>query len=84
MKEFLDEVEGLAFDETLTKKEKKQLITSYSRNAYMQAANGPDLWLPALDYRIINHFFRQGKTEGVYVLIYLRKIVVQLVRKIRG
>ena len=50
----------------------------------MQAANGPDLWLPALDCRIINHFFRQGNTEAVYVLIYLRKMVVQLVRKIRG
>ena len=50
----------------------------------MQAANGPDLWLPALDYRIINHLFRQGNTEAVYVLIYLRKMVVQLVRKIRG
>ncbi len=84
VKEFLDEVEGLAFDDDLTKAEKKQLITSYSRNAYMQAANGPDLWLPALDYRIINHFFRQGNTEAVYVLIYLRKMVVQLVRKIRG
>ena len=50
----------------------------------MQAANRHDLWLPALDYRIINHFFRQGNTEAVYVLIYLRKMVVQLVRKIRG
>ena len=44
----------------------------------------PDTLIAMTDYRIINHFFRQGNTEAVYVLIYLRKMVVQLVRKIRG
>ena len=85
VKEFLDEVEGLAFDDDLTKAEKKQLITSYSRNAYMQAANGPDLWLPGAWITASSTIFSGREIrKRVYVLIYLRKMVVQLVRKIRG
>lgn len=83
VKEFLDEVEGLAFDDSLTKQEKKKLIEAYSTAPYMQSVNGK-LALPGLDYRIINRFFRNGHVGCVYCLIYMRKAAVLLVRKIRG
>ena len=88
VKEFLDEVEGLAFDKGLTSEEKKDLIRKYSHDPYMKRVNVSSaehpMELPALDYRIINRFFRKGQVGAVYVLIYMRKLVVQLVRKIRG
>ena len=88
VKEFLDEVEGLAFDKGLTSAEKKELIRKYSRNPYMKSVNVSTqehpMVLPALDYRIINIFFRRGMVGAVYALIYMRKAVVFLVRKIRG
>lgn len=88
VKEFLDEVEGLAFDDTLTREEKKILIRKYSRDPYMRSVNVSTaehpMVLPAADYRMINVFFRRGNVSLVYLLIYFRKAAVLLVRKFRG
>ena len=64
------------------------MIRKYSKDSYMKAVNVSSaehpMELPALDYRIINVFFRKGWVSAVYALIYLRKLAVILVRKVRG
>ncbi len=83
VKEFLDEIEGLAFDGGLSKMERLELIRQYAKDPYMQQVNR-DISLKGLDYRIINRAFSRGAVYWVYVLIYLRKAVVSVVRVIRG
>ncbi len=83
VREFLDEVEGLAFDESLSKMERLELIRQYARDPYMQKVNR-NIRMKGLDYRMINRAFSKGAVFWVYFLINVRKAVVTVVRMIRG
>lgn len=78
--EFLDEIEGMAFDRRMKEKEKRNLMNRYMNEPYMRKVNR-GLKLPLPDYKMINFFFRRRMTWMVYLLIYLRKAVVVLAGK---
>ncbi|WP_099469146.1 glycosyltransferase family 2 protein [Konateibacter massiliensis] len=77
--EFLDEIEGMAYDKTLTKQEKLDTIEKYMQDAYIQAAN-QGIGKLQIDYAIINYFFLRKKKNAVYILIYVRKWCLALLR----
>lgn len=83
MIEFLDEMEGLAYDKTLNKNQKLETIKRYINDSYIQKAN-QEIGTMQIDYEIINFCFRKKWTSIIYILIYLRKWSVDFIRKIKG
>lgn len=81
--EFLDDLEGLAFEKQMSVKEKKDMIRVYEQQlADIQAGDRsrkPDLKL--LDYKIIYYFLNKKMTNVTYSMIYLRGVVVKLLHK---
>lgn len=80
--EFLDEMEGLAFEESTAKKEKLCSIKSYYEG-YQRIPNKEQIRLELLDYKVIAFFFRRGRIKSTYRLIQLRGLLVSLIRRIR-
>lgn len=80
--EFLDEIEGLAYDTTLTKNQKLERITTYMNDSYIRQAN-KKIGKLQVDYQVINFFFKLNSKHMVYFLIYLRKWILRLVRDVR-
>jgi len=80
--EFLDEIEGLAYDNTLKKNQKLERIRTYMNDSYIKHAN-QKIGKLQVDYQIINYFFKRNRKHMVYLLIYLRKWAFILVRGFR-
>lgn len=78
--EFLDDVEGLAFEKGMTKGEKKQVISLYQEQLQkvIKEAEGERISLQLLDYKIIYFFMKRGRTNLTYLMIWLRGVVVKL------
>lgn len=79
IQEVLDDVEGLPFDHSRSRKEKLEVIASYCQDPELQRA-GKNAALTALDYRLIHACIRHRWKGGAYVLSVLRSWVVRLVR----
>lgn len=82
MTEFLDDLEGLAFEKSMSAKEKKEIIRLYERKEkqiWKDGTKPPSLNL--LDYKIIYFFFHKSMTSMTYFMIVLRGIVVKLLNK---
>ena len=81
--EFLDDVEGLAFEKGMTKKEKKQVIAMYQEQLQkiLREAEGEKITLKLLDYKIIYFFMKRKQTGLTYFMVNLRGLVVKLLGK---
>lgn len=81
--EFLDDLESLAFDKEMGRKEKMQAIRLYEEALEKLGEPGkkPELNLP--DYRLIFMFYKRGCTGMVYFLVHVRGFIVRLL-KMRG
>lgn len=77
--EFLDEIEGMAYDKTMTKIQKLNTIEKYMKDSYIRSAN-KRIGKLQIDYEVINYFFKKEKKYMVYFLIYLRKWCLGLAR----
>lgn len=75
--EFMDEIEGLAFDKELKYKEKIQIILKYY-SGYDKVENKNVIRLGLLDYRILYFFFRRKLLSCTYLLAVVRAWVVKL------
>lgn len=78
--EFLDEIEGMAYDNTLSKNEKLNFIDKYMKDSYLHNAN-QNIGVLQIDYAVINYFFKRKQKYMVYLLIYLRKWCLGLLRR---
>ena len=80
--EFLDDIEGLAFDSETSGSEKRQIIRNYgcALHKLLVSSNYPKIELKLLDYKIIYFFFSRNMTGLTYGLILLRGIVVKIFR----
>ncbi|MBR1692597.1 MAG: glycosyltransferase family 2 protein [Lachnospiraceae bacterium] len=80
--EFLDDLEGLAFEKTMTAKEKKRVIRMYEKQLDgLLSQSGERIHLYLLDYKIIYFFMKRKQTNMVYLLVNLRGILVRLLHK---
>lgn len=79
--EFLDDLEGLAFDDTLTKKDKLSAIVRYKEALDELGEAGRRPKLLQLDYRIIFWFYKRGCTGMVYLLVQVRGLIVRALKK---
>lgn len=77
--EFLDEIEGLAFDKTITRTQKLAIIDKYMKDRYIIEAN-QNIGAIQIDYKIINFFLKKKRKHIVYALIYIRKWCLNLLR----
>lgn len=77
--EFLDEIEGMAYDNTMSRKEKLKLIERYMCDKYIINAN-KNIADMQIDYEIINFFFKRKCKYLVFILIYIRKLALKVVR----
>lgn len=78
--EFMDDVEGLAFEKSMTRAEKKEVISLYQEQLHniLQEADGEKIHLQLLDYQIVYFFMKRGQTGLTYLMVCLRGIVVKL------
>lgn len=77
--EFLDEIEGLAYDKTMSMVQKLNTIETYMTDAFIiEVSQGIDKL--QIDYQVILYFLRKQRKYLVYLLIYIRKICLTLVR----
>ena len=81
--EFLDDVEGLAFEKSMSKNEKKQLIGKYqdALQTIVKEAGKDGISLQLLDYKIIYYFMKRKQTGMTYLMVCLRGLVVKLLGK---
>lgn len=79
--EFLDDLEGLAFDREMSRKEKIQVIHLYEKalDGLEDAGRHPKLTLP--DYRLIFWFYQKHAAGMVYFLIHARGLIVKVLKK---
>lgn len=79
--EFLDDLEGLAFDREMGRKEKLQAIRLYEEALAGLGEPGkhPKLELP--DYRLIFLFYKRNCTKMVYVLVHIRGFIARVLKK---
>lgn len=75
--EFMDEIEGLAFDRGLKYNEKLQIILKYY-TGYDKVENKKEIRLDLPDYRILYFFFRRKLLNCTYLLSVVRAWVVRL------
>jgi glycosyltransferase involved in cell wall biosynthesis len=80
--EFLDEIEGMAYDKTLSKEQKLATIDKYMNDSYIQEAN-KEIGNIQIDYKIINYFLKRKMKHMVYALIYIRKWLLNLLHCFR-
>lgn len=81
--EFLDDLEQLAFADSMSGKEKIQVIRNYKKalEALKKEHLKHKVVLKLLDYKIIYIFFNAGFVHLTYLLIVLRGIVVKLLKR---
>ena len=83
---FLDEVEGLGFAKDMTYAEKRAAVAEYAKQtrAFLQreGIRKPELML--LDYRIVFFFLRRQQIGMTMLMIRLRAMVVEIVRRRKG
>lgn len=80
--EFLDDVEGLAFEKGMRAADKKQIIRTYEKQlVHMLRGVKEEIHLELLDYKIIYFFMKRKQTDMVYLMVCLRGIVVRLLNK---
>lgn len=79
--EFLDDLEGLAFDGTLTKKDKLSAIVRYKEALDELGEAGRRPKLLQLDYRMIFWFYKRGCIGMVYFLVQVRGLIVRALKK---
>lgn len=78
--EFMDVIEGLAFESQMKKTDKMKVIKQYS-NAWEKMPKEGQVQLNLLDYRIIYYFFERRDFTKTYLLIMLRGVIVKLIRR---
>jgi hypothetical protein len=78
--EFLDEIEGMAYDKTMTKQQKLATIQKYMTDSYIRNA-GAEIGQLQIDYAVIHFCLRRKWKHVIYLLIYLRKWCLNLVTK---
>ncbi len=79
--EFLDDLEGLAFDSSMGGKEKKKVIRQYEEALKRLKEPGSRPALKQLDYKIIFFFYKRGCTGMVYFLVQIRGLIVRILKK---
>lgn len=81
IEEFLDDLESLAFDRGLDRKDKLEIIRLYedALSGLGEAGESPKLEL--LDYRIIFPFYQRKRTKTVYFLIHARGLLAKALKK---
>lgn len=81
--EFLDDMEGLAFDHEMSVKEKKDVIKTYEEalSQLFQKSSNRQIDLNLMDYKIIFFFYKRHMTNMTWCLIWLRGIVVKLLKR---
>lgn len=81
--EFLDDLEGLYFDKSLTKKQKLDLIHTYEKalHTLFEKAGNVTITLPLLDYKIIYIPYKKNLSKLTLLLVDLRGIVVKLLKR---
>ncbi len=78
--EFMDALEGLAFETQIKKTEKMKVIRQYY-NAWAKMPKEGRVQLKLLDYRIIYYFFARRHFTKTYILITLRGVIVKVIRR---
>lgn len=81
IQEFLDDLESLAFDGEMSRKEKKQMIHLYEDALEELGEAGKSPRLNLADYRIIFPFYRKKCTGIVYFLVHARGWIVKVLKK---
>lgn len=79
--EFLDDMEGLAFEKHMKKAEKLEVIRIYEDALQNLNISGKKLSLDLPDYRILYFFSKRNAVNTVYDLICIRGILVKLLKK---
>lgn len=79
--ELLDDLEGLAFDPSMDKRAKLQMIRRYRESLDELKEAGRKPHLEQLDYRVIFWFFKRKCTKTVYFLIQIRGLIVKALKK---
>lgn len=79
--EFLDDMEGLAFDKEMSRQKKLEMIRVYEEALQSLDVTHKKISLEQLDYKIIYHFYRKNSTTTVYFLVTIRGIIVKLLKK---
>lgn len=83
---FLDEVEGLGFAKDMTYAEKRAAVAEYAKQtrAFLQREGICKPELALLDYRIVFFFLRRQQIGMTMLMIRLRAMVVEIVRRGKG
>ena len=83
---FLDEVEGLGFAKDMTYAEKRAAVAEYAKQtrAFLQREGICKPELALLDYRIVFFFLRRQQIGMAMLMIRLRAMVVEIVRRGKG
>ena len=83
---FLDEVEGLGFAKDMTYAEKRAAVAEYAKQtrAFLQREGIRKPELTLLDYRIVFFFLRRQQISMTMLMIRLRAMVVEIVRRGKG
>ncbi|MBD5545390.1 MAG: glycosyltransferase family 2 protein [Lachnospiraceae bacterium] len=81
--EFLDDLEQLAFADSMTMKEKLRIIDDYKNALKKLKKEHPEhkVRLELLDYKIIYFFLNIGCRHMTYLMIVLRGFVVRLLKR---
>jgi glycosyltransferase involved in cell wall biosynthesis len=79
--EFLDDMEGLAFAQGMSRKEKMQTIQLYEDALLKLGEPGQHPRLELLDYRLIFMFYRRNRTGIVYFLVQMRGFIARVLKK---
>lgn len=79
--EFLDDVENLAFDETMSRQEKLSTIELYAKQLSCLHGKEKRVNLNLLDYKMIYPFLLGQNTRMVYFLVVCRGALVKLLKK---
>lgn len=79
--EFLDDLEGLAYDKDASKADKIKSIHIYEEALRKLDVKDKNISLELLDYNVIYWFYKRNCTTMVYFLIELRGFIVKLLKK---
>lgn len=79
--EFLDDLEGLAFDTSMDRKEKTEVIRQYEKALRRLKEPGRHPVLKQPDYKVIFFFYKRNCTKAVYFLVQVRGMIVRILKK---
>lgn len=80
LREYLDELEALPFDQKLSLAEKRRIILRYSTLEQIEEA-GKRVKFQQIDYRLLHWFFRHHAATMVLLLAYMRAFVITILRR---